>query len=145
MQAVLGSSWINHPLESLSICRLYSYHSWAWWIGAQKNTAASVVMVWKQSTIWAPFQTGRAGKLLHTLPSQSSFFPPLSCKTSFPVPGILSHFSPFCSQVPEKEGSEKGRYANSWQHSTFFLIIRNEENPNHLADFHILVSSNKLA
>ena len=38
MQAALGSSWINHPPESLSISRpSFRYHSWVWWTGVQET------------------------------------------------------------------------------------------------------------
>ena len=37
--------------------------------GDPKNTVASVVMMWRQNTIWALFQTRRACILLCVLPS----------------------------------------------------------------------------
>lgn len=100
-----------------------------------KHTVAFAVMVWKRSTIRVLFRTEELCMLLHVLPSCSSFFLPLSCGTSSPSAGILFHFFPFCCQVPGIEGSEKHKNMPTADNVAFRLITRNEERPDHWADF----------
>lgn len=140
----LGSSGTSaHFHHSASQTVFYNYHPQRS-IKNSKNTAAPIVLMWKQSPIGVLSPREEPCVLLHALPSKSSF-PPLSPRILSPSAGFLFYFFPSCSQVPGREGSEKHESAGGWQSSAFLLIIGNEERPGHWAVFHTSISCNKLA